>query len=192
MNEALGHNPEDHELLEIHLADKKFAKEILGEYPPSNKDSKSNSDIDPEHYWGFAMAATCAKLGLPIGFEQRGPIDPTKVTIYGSGESINYWLNLAGYEHRGWRDNMAASESRSGFFTLMHDPSHGELFEHVYALHTNQLIESVIMRDPMFERARFEQMATQAEIVDHEGVENLYKENPTHCLRLYLTDSYLV
>lgn len=187
MSESLNNTPEQHDLTEVEQANKKYARELLINYPVKSSEAKSHTDVEPEHYWGLSVAIACAKLGVPLGFEARDSLDATQLAIRGTNDDINYWLNMTGFEHRGLRDNLANGESRSGLFTLMQDPDHSEVFEHVYALHTNTPIEEIMMRDPMFERVRFEQAASTAELVDHEGVANLHENDPRKCLRLYLT-----
>lgn len=188
MSEILGPPPEETAVKGSERANITFADEITEQFPPQDKTSSSRSNVNhTDSYWGIVTALAVAKLGLPIGFEMdtNAPSEDA-VVLYGSDITINYWLNLAGFEHRGWRNNLADSESRSGLFTMMVEPSSGELFEHMYALRTGTPVTEVIQRDPMFTGLRDRQPATQYEVIDHDGVENMYRENPEQCIGIYL------
>ncbi len=150
-------------------------------------DTTSDAGIDATNgLWGASIAITSAKLGIPLGFERSTQVeDATRARISGSEQTINYWLTLAGFEHR-YRENLPENDSRSGLFTLMVNPQHGQLFEHLYALRTGKPLREIVMRDPMAERG-IDSLGMRYQFNDHEGVQRLYEENPEHAIRLYLT-----
>lgn len=183
-----GRFPETSAVEAMNLSDKKFIAQILREYPANGEDHFSGmGGNNSENYWGIGVAVACAKFGIPLGFEQT----EDDLALTANSSAGNYWLNLCGFESRnfpGVREGISAEiESRSGLYTLLHNPAANELFEHVYALHTGTELVDIIQRDPMFAGIRSEQPATLMELADHEGVERMYEEDPEKVLRLYLT-----
>lgn len=165
-------------------SDAAYIKNLPTLFPPTDRSMKSGLSVRSGYYWGAAVAIAATRLGAPLGFEMTP--DQDDLMAYGSYDTINYWLTLQGFEHRKERSSSATSEARSGLFTLLEQPWEGQLFEHLYAARTGAAIEDIILRDPM-SNVRAEQPATAYEIVDHERVEQLYKENPEQAIRMYLS-----
>ena len=189
MNEVYEHSFEEEIVAGMETSDRSTLSALPQEWPVVSRESHSNSITTPGEYWGTSMAVVCAKLGVPIGFELRSGTEskPQNLALYGSADAINYWLTLCTYEHRKSDRASAFQESNSGTFTLLANPSHTELLEHVYAAHAGVPLEEVIRQDPRYAGIRDQQPATAYELIDQEGIERLYKDDPEHCLRLYLT-----
>jgi hypothetical protein len=173
--------PETAALLAVQRADAKTIERLTVSYPASAKHN-SGDIVTPDHYWDVAIAASCADLGLKIGFSTDNKND---IQEHASEATLDYISYLSGFELRG-EGNVAADKSRSGIFTLLNAPFKGQLFEHIYALVNDIPIENVMMSDHSLERSRKHHTATVYEIIDHEGVERLYREDPKHCVQLYL------
>ncbi len=185
------HNPENGYLESMALADLRYLKDVMSVYPAVGDMRRSGSYRNPGEYWGVSVAIVCAKLGLPIGFFEASDSDSPAFGLSGDDEALNYWLHLSSFEAHsaGSLKNSVApdSESRSGLYVLLSEVNHSRLFEHIYAAYTKTPIEAVIQSDPMFAEIRHAQPATLYEIVDQEGIERLYEQDPEQCLRLYLT-----
>lgn len=187
MEYGSSHNPEQVFVESMALADRDFLASLREHYPAPANGNKGSAYREPGDYWGVATAIICAKFGVDLGFEEA---EDTTI-ISGRHEALNYWLHLTSFEGHDagiLKESVAAdSEARSGLYTILSTPRHAEIFEHVYAAYKNIPVFEVMQTDPMFARIRYSQMATMHEITDHEGVERLYKQDPEHCLRLYLT-----
>lgn len=167
-------------------ADREYTATLIDAYPPVDRSSKSLTGGRPGDYWGIATAAASAELGVPIGFERGDPeTDGDSIVIVGSSRSINEWLNLACHESSTLH-NAAHTESDSGLYTLLSNPIHGHLFEHVYAAYHGEDITNIIAADPMTPEIRAEQPATYLQIINHEGFMTMYQENPEDTIRMYL------
>ncbi|HEY5441993.1 MAG TPA: hypothetical protein VIJ68_00470 [Candidatus Saccharimonadales bacterium] len=174
--------PEADALEEMGRADAATIDKLLQEHPPQDTSDSSRSSIGPGDYWGTATAVACLELGLPLGFARD---DHPDLQVYGSTEALNYWHHLSGFELRG-EGNIPANESRSGIFTILNNPVHQMLFEHMYAARHEFPIETLAMSDPMFWKARDGQPITIHQAIDHQGFLRLYQEDPERCIRLYL------
>lgn len=171
-------------------ANVEYINRLYKEFPPIDRSSMNRMHISGDGMWGFSIAVACAQLGVPLGFENdRMEGAPTYTAMRGSNAAIDYFLYIAGYEHRlpGRGERAAVNEPRSGYYTLLDDPVHKEIFEHIYAEYTGQSIEDVIYSDPDYEPRRKGAPAVMHEIIDHAGVAAMYAEDPDHCLRLFLT-----
>lgn len=166
-------------------ADQAYLDQLVAEFPVTDRSSASGVGGRTGEYWGLAVAESAARLGVPIGFISSNSYSDPGLRLMGSERAVNEWLNLCGYEGS-FGGNKADTESKSGIFTLLSQPSHKQLFEHMYAAQHGMPIEDVIIRDPMAAVIRHEQTATALEIIDHEGFMRMYEENPEATVGMYL------
>lgn len=137
----------------------------------------------PGEYWGVALAVAGAQLGMKNGFtiSTNG-----ELLLTGTPEAMNHHLNLVGLEIRtGRKGKRIHEEPRTGINTLLSDPVHSALFQHIYSLYTDQSLIDALALSPRTADRSDSSILTQ--VSDHEGIARLYQENPEHCIRLFLT-----